>query len=249
MSDNTGIANQSDRVATKLSIDPLVLESAKITLATTGIELSTYIEASLRQLVQKNAVPFEIPVDSITWANEESIRRSVNYATSGLYFEAQEVLHEFTLTLLQSELGLALTTGLSRLSKRKQNEAASIYSALIALDNIMKARTSESDNCLDDTGLENTAHSVRRYLEIIEQRVTQFLSNHSMEIEPEMRSAFSPGSVTTTLRKFELFDSLYSGVLKCFEQHPERFTAYLNYYDQKSLLEIIREDLASLNEG
>lgn len=246
MSDNAGVSNQPDQIATKLSIDPLVLESAKITLATTGIDLSTYIEASLRQLVQKNAVPFEIAVDSITWANEESIRRSVNYVTSGLYFEAQEVLHEFTLTLLQSELGLTLATGLSRLSKRKQNEAASIYSALIDLDNIMRAGTSESDNCLDDTGLEKSAHSIRRYSEIIEQRVILFLSNHSMGVESTIHNACSPESITTTLHKLTLFDSLYSGVLECFERHPERFAAYLSYYDQKSLLEIIREDLASM---
>lgn len=234
MSDNTGIANQSDRVATKLSIDPLVLESAKITLATTGIELSTYIEASLRQLVQKNVVPFEIAVDPTTWANEESIRKSVSFVTSGLYFEAQEALNELDeLALLQGKYSLVITETLSKLPSRERIKTSSIYSKLISSNLALKTITSEYD-------------VFRHYSEIVEQRVALFLSNHSMEIESTIHNACSPESITTTLHKFDLFDSLYSGVLECFERHPERFTAYLSYYDQESLLEIIRKDLASI---
>lgn len=234
MSDNTGIADQSDRVATKLSIDPLVLESAKITLATTGIELSTYIEASLRQLVQKNVVPFEIAVDPTTWANEESIRKSVSFVTSGLYFEAQEALNELDeLALMQGKYSLVITETLSKLPSRERIKTSSIYSKLISSNLALKTITSEYD-------------VFRHYSEIVEQRVALFLSNHSMEIESTIHNACSPESITTTLHKFDLFDSLYSGVLECFERHPERFTAYLSYYDQESLLEIIRKDLASI---
>lgn len=139
MSDNTGIANQPDQVATKLSIDPLVLESAKITLATTGIELSTYIEASLRQLVQKNVVPFEIAVDPTTWANEESIRKSVSFVTSGLYFEAQEALNELDeLALMQGKYSLVITETLRKLPSRERIKTSSIYSKLISSNLALK---------------------------------------------------------------------------------------------------------------
>lgn len=234
MSDNAGVSNQPDQIATKLSIAPLVLESAKITLATTGIDLSTYIEASLRQLVQKNAVPFEIAVDSTTWANEEYIRKSVSYVTSGLYFEAQKAFNELDeLALMQGKYSLVITEKLSKLPSRERIKTSSIYSKLIHSDLALKTITSEYD-------------VFRHYSEIVEQRVTLFLSNHSMEIESTIHNACSPESITTTLHKFDLFDSLYSGVLECFERHPERFTAYLSYYDQISLLEIIRKDLASI---
>lgn len=246
MNDGADTPSKSDQVTTKLSIDPLVLESAKITLATTGIDLSTYIEASLRQLVQKNGIPFGIAVDSITWSDEKTIRKSVRYITSGLYFEARNLILELAWALSQSELRPVLTAGLVNLSQEERFNAGCIYVALITLGNAMKATVSKSSDCLDDTDSEKWAHSIRHYSEIVEQRVTAFLSNHSMEIEPTIRNTFSPESEAAILYRFELFDSLYSGVLECFKRHPERFTAYLSYYDQESLLEIIRDDLASM---
>lgn len=258
MSDNAGVSNQPDQIATKLSINPLVLESAKITLATTGIDLSTYIEASLRQLVQKNAVPFEITVDSITWANEESIRRSVNYVTSGLYFEAQTLVNDLEQDLERilakssgnnPAIAMLIAKGLSALRCVGRIKITRVVSALTFSCYILKSLSAEEGDCHLDDNSKIMVDLILNHTEIIKQRVVQFLSSHSMEIDQTIDNSCSSESESTVLYKLDLFDSLYAGVLECFEQNPERFTSYFSYYNQKSLLETIKGDLAEMYEN
>lgn len=87
------------------------------------------------------------------------------------------------------------------------------------------------------------------YSETVKHQVSQFLLDHSIEVEQASCNALSPESELTTQYKLDLFDTCFSGVLNCYKRNPKRFTAYLNYYGKTPLIEKIKNDLPAIGQS
>ena len=218
--------------STKLSIDPLVLESAKITLANTGLDLGTYIEASLRKLVQDNSLPFEVVSNPVVWAEEESVRNSVGYVTSGIYFEAESVWDEVMQAVVESPDSLLLSMLIGNFNGL-QMQMRRLYESLQLVAGIFMDQ--------------DMRRAISYGLSVIESKVSRFLADHALEANSISRN--EPSLDLTVKASLDLFDSYYAGVLDCYERNPDRFAAYLNYYNQLPLLEALRSDLSERNKG